>query len=395
MYERKHLRSLSIRVKESRKFIQVITGPRQAGKTTLAEQLVNKIKIPYNFVSADAILPSNSIWIEQQYEAARIKLQTSGAKEFLLIIDEIQKIENWSEVVKKNWDADSRNKINLKLLLLGSSALLLQKGLTESLAGRFEIIKLPHWSFKEMHDAFGFSPAEYVYFGAYPGAAGLIKDEKRWKDYILNSIVETTISKDIIQLTSIQKPALLKNLFELSCKYAGEILSYTKMLGQLSDAGNTTTLAHYENLLNKTWMIAGIQKFSGSKVSAKLSIPKWISYNSAFVSVYSGLDFKQSTTDPETWGRRVEHSIGSCLLNQSRINSFDIFYWREGNDEVDFIIQKGKKAIPIEVKTAKAKNYKGITKFTGKYKAYKNILISSEGLEWQDFLQLEADELFN
>ena len=245
-----------------------------------------------------------------------------------------------------------------------------------------------------MLDAFNFTPEEYVFFGSYPGAAYLIKDEKRWKDYILNSIIETTISKDILQLTPIQKPALLKNLFDLSCKYAGEILSYTKMLGQLHDAGNTTTLAHYQELLNKTWMIAGIQKFSGSAVSIKSSIPKWMIYNSSFSSVYSELTFKQSYTQLDMWGRCVERSIGAYLLNQSRVKDFELFYWREGNNEVDFILKKGKKIISLEVKTNKLKFHKGIEKFNQTYKTFKNILVSKDSLSWDEFLKMDISKIF-
>lgn len=395
MYEREQLKELLKRVKEPRKFIQVIAGSRQVGKTTLTEQLVKKISIPYTFVSADAVLPTDTVWIDTQFETARLKMKNSGAKHYLLIIDEIQKINNWSEFIKKNWDADTRNNLQIKLLLLGSSPISIQKGLTESLAGRFEFIQLPHWTFKEMRDAFDFTPSQFVYFGSYPGSAEIIKNEKRWKDYILNSIIDTTISKDILQLTTIQKPALLKNLFELSCKYAGEILSYTKMLGQLHDAGNTTTLAHYEDLLNKIGMIAGIQKFSGSKVSVKSSIPKWLVYNNSFPSVYSGFDYKTTKENLEIWGRRIEQAIGSYLLNQCRISDFEIYYWRDGNDEVDFILTKEKKIISLEVKSTKIKYHKGMLKFNQKFKTYKNILISNDTLSWEEFLLIDINKLFD
>lgn len=394
MYERNQLSTIKKRIKEPRKFIQVILGSRQVGKTTLAEQLAKKVGIPYIFVSTDAVPPSNSVWITQQWETARIKYNTSGAKQFLLIIDEIQKIENWSEVVKKNWDEDTRNKIPIKVILLGSSSISIQSGLTESLAGRFEVILLPHWSYKEMNEAFDFTPEQYVYFGAYPGAADLIGNEKRWTNYIRDSIIETTISKDILQLTRIHKPQLLKNLFELSCKYSSEILSYTKMLGQLHDAGNTTTLAHYQELLNKSWMTTGIQKFSGSKTSEKSSQPKWLVYNTALSSVYSDFNFKETVASPAHWGRRVEQAVGAYLLNQSRINDFELFYWRDGNDEVDFVLKKGRKIISIEVKTSKSDFHSGIEKFAEKYKPYKNILISKNSLSWEEFLLLNIDSLF-
>lgn len=395
MYIREQLSVLEKRILENKNLIQVITGPRQVGKTTLALQLIEKTELEHNYVSADAVPSSSSGWIEQQWEATRIKLKSSNKNSILLIIDEIQKIDNWSEYVKKEWDIDRKNKLKLKVVLLGSSTLLIDKGLSESLAGRFELTKLPHWNLSEMKDAFNFTPEEYVYFGGYPGAAELINDEQRWRDYILNSIIETTISKDILQLTNIQKPALLKNLFELACTFNGEILSYTKILGQLTDAGNTTTLSHYQNLLDKVWFISGLQKFSGSKVIQKLSIPKWLAYNTAFVSVYADIDYKTTKKTSDIWGRRIEQAIGAHLLNQSRILGINVYYWREGNNEVDYIIRKGSKIISIEVKSGKFKTHKGLEEFKKKYKPYKSILISNDSLTWQEFLKLNLNELFD
>ena len=395
MFERKYLSVLEERIKENKNLIQVITGPRQSGKTTLASQLTEKISIGFNFVSADAVSSSSLGWIEQQWEAARIKMKSSGSKSFLLIIDEIQKIHNWSEQVKKEWDKDRRTKINLKIILLGSSTLLIDRGLSESLTGRFELIKLPHWSFREMNEAFGFTPEQYIYFGGYPGAADFINDEKRWRDYIHNSIIDTTISKDILQLTTIQKPALLKNLFELACIYNGQILSYTKILGQLTDAGNTTTLTHYQDLLNQVWFISGLQKFSGSKIKTKSSSPKWLAYNTSLLSVYAKENFLETTNNPETFGRRVEQAVGAYLLNQSRLYNFSVNYWRDGNFEVDFILQKNKKVIAIEVKTGRIKFHTGLEEFRKKYKPLKTILISDDALSWKDFLKLNMIELFD
>lgn len=394
MYEREQITIVEKRNLEKVHLIQVITGPRQSGKTTLAIQLTKKIKIPFNYVSADGVPASSTVWIEQQWEVARIKLKSFGSDSYLLIIDEIQKINNWSELVKKEWDKDRINKINVRVLLLGSSTILIDKGLSESLTGRFELIKLPHWSLTEMQKAFGFTPEQYVYFGGYPGAAAFISDEIRWRDYLQNSIIETTISKDILQLTTIQKPALLKNLFELSCVYSGEVLSYTKILGQLTDAGNTTTLAHYQNLLDQVWFISGLQKFSGSKISAKSSSPKWMTYNTALISIYSGQNFERTTSHPEIWGRRIEQAIGAYLLNQSRLLNFNLFYWRDGNNEVDFIIRKDKKIIAVEVKSGRAKFHAGLEIFKKKYKPFKTLLISEDSLHWEVFLKLNIDELF-
>lgn len=312
---------------------------------------------------------------------------------FLIIIDEIQKISNWSELVKKEWDKDRREKLNIKVILLGSSSSLIDKRLSELLVGRFELIKLPHWNYSEMKAAFDFTPEQYVYFGGYPGAADLFDDIDRWKDYIRNSIIEPTISKDILQLTTIQKPALLKNLFELSCIYAGEILSYTKILGQLTDAGNTTTLAHYQNLLDEIWLIKSIQKYSGSKIKSKSSVPKWLVYNTSLASVNEGLNLELLLQNLEKLGRKAEQAVGAHLLNSARVDNFKVFYWKDVNDEVDFVIQKGNSIIPIEVKIGKIKDHQGLMNFSKKFKIEKSILISDEAFKWQEFLMVDLNEL--
>ena len=271
------------RMKEPRKFIQVVAGPRQVGKTTIIMQFLEKTKYDYISDSADAVSENVFEWLERLWTAARLKLK-NGSKEVLLVIDEVQKLSNWSEVVKKFWDEDTRKKQNIKVILSGSSRLLLKQGLTESLQGRFELIYVPHWSFSEMKKAFGFTLDEYIYFGGYPGAANLIKNEKRWKNYLLDSIIETSISKDILMLTTITKPALLRQLFDLGTAYSAHIMSFTKMLGTLTDAGNTVTLAHYLNLLEQCGLLGGLQKYSGSKQRARSSSPKLQVYNNALLT---------------------------------------------------------------------------------------------------------------
>ena len=207
MIERNQLQAFTNRILEPRKFIQVLMGPRQVGKTTMAAQMLQKAKFPYIFESADAVSAINSTWIEQLWETTRLKMNVQAAKEFILVIDEIQKIPNWSETVKRLWDKDTLNGTNIKVVLLGSSRLLLHKGLTESLAGRFETMYLGHWSFLEMEKAFNWNADQYAWFGGYPGGAELIEDEDRWKNYINNSLIETSVSKDILMLTRVDKPA--------------------------------------------------------------------------------------------------------------------------------------------------------------------------------------------
>ena len=272
MYKRKYFKHIFARLNEPRQFIQVITGPRQTGKTTLIQQVLKEIKIPSHYATSDAVDANSPLWIEQQWEIARLRLQSVQVKKgYLLVFDEIQKIRNWTETIKKLWDEDTRNDIPLKVVLLGSSPLLIQKGITETLAGRFELLRISHWSYEEMHKAFGFGLDQYMYFGGYPGSATLISNEERWKNYIKDSLIETTVSRDVLMMKRVDKPALLKRLFELGCRYSGQILSYNKMLGQLQDAGNTTTLAHYLDLLSSAGMLTGLQKYASEKIRQKSS----------------------------------------------------------------------------------------------------------------------------
>ncbi|MCA6515745.1 MAG: ATP-binding protein [Chitinophagaceae bacterium] len=394
MFERPHLQQIIKRMEEPRKFIQVIFGPRQVGKTTLVNQMVKKYSFGSLVVSADAIDAYNTYWLEQQWELARIKLTQSGGEDFLLVVDEIQKIDNWSEKVKSLWDQDTRNNLPLKVIVLGSSRLLIQQGLTESLAGRFETTFMSHWSYSEMLAAFGWNEEQYVYFGGYPGAASLISDQQRWKQYVRESLIETSISKDILMLTRVDKPALMKRLFELSCTYSGQILSYNKMLGQLRDAGNTTTLSHYLTLLSTAGLVTGIEKYSSNIIRKKSSSPKFQVYNTALISALSNESFEDALQNPAFWGRLVESAVGVHLLNHSVSGDFALTYWREGNDEVDFVIEQ-KKLIGIEVKSGAVHNTSGMAAFKKKFNPDKLVVIGNTGLPLQEFLLMKPEELFS
>jgi hypothetical protein len=394
MYERPYLKQVKSRVEESRKFIQVILGPRQVGKTTMVTQLLSQLSIPYVYESADAIAATNSAWLMQVWETARLRMKASGASEYLLVVDEIQKIDNWSEIVKQQWDKDTRENVNIKVILLGSSRLLIQKGLTESLAGRFETFYLGHWSFTEMQDAFDWSIEQYIYFGGYPGSASLIEDEERWKNYIKDSLIETSISKDILMLTRVDKPALLKRLFELGCLYSGQILSYTKIIGQLQDAGNTTTLANYLKLLSDCGLLGGLEKYAGSVIRQRSSSPKFQVYNSALLTSQDDETYSTVIVNPKLWGRLVESSVGAHLLNHSISERYNLHYWREGNNEVDFILEKGNKVIGLEIKSGASADSEGMNIFNGRFHPDKMLLVGTGGIPYVDFLKINPRELF-
>lgn len=394
MIERSELQVLKKRIEEPRRFIQVVMGPRQVGKTTMVNQLFSQLSLPCTFESADAVPATSATWLEQVWEAVRIRIKSQLLSEYLLIIDEIQKVPNWSEMVKKLWDEDSRNNIPLKVILLGSSRLLLQKGLTESLMGRFETLYLTHWSYAEMQKAFGWDEETYAWFGGYPGSAELITDELRWKKYVKDSLIETSISKDVLMLTRIDKPALLKNLFELGCLYSGQILSYTKVLGQLQDAGNTTTLSHYLNLLDTAGLLGGIEKFMAGEVRKRSSSPKFQVFNNALLSAQMATNKADARLVPASWGRVVESCLGSYLMNRSVKSGFSVYYWRERNQEVDFVLEMQNKTVAIEVKSTVSKNTKGLDAFKQKFNPHKIYLIDNKGFSWKEFLKIDPLELF-
>lgn len=396
MYKRKYFHTLFNRLNEPRKFIQVLTGPRQSGKTTLIQQVLAEIKIPSHYAAADAAEAKSVVWIEQQWETARLKLKDQSSKKaFLLVLDEIQKMPHWTETVKRQWDEDDAHKLPLKVVLLGSSPLLIQKGITETLAGRFELIRISHWSFPEMKEAFNFSLDRFLFFGGYPGAAPLIKDEQRWKNYVNDSLVETTVSRDIFMMSRVDKPALLRRLFELGCQYSGQILSFNKILGQLQDAGNTTTLSHYLELLTAAGMLMGLQKYEPKKLRQRASSPKFQVLNTALISAQAGQSFKDAKHDFEFWGRLVESAVGAHLVNESVNTGMDVFYWREGNKEVDFVLKKDNEIAALEVKSGKKEtSLPGIDEFCKKYDTHKKYLIGRGGLELEDFFMLSPADLF-
>lgn len=399
-YVRKQFDTLKQRILEPRKFMQVVAGPRQVGKTTLVEQVLAQVDIPHATEVGDTVSPGDSDWIHRIWEAARTTMMIRGYREYLLVIDEVQKVDNWSEFVKKEWDADTRNRLNLKVVLLGSSRLLLKKGLTESLSGRYEIIRLGHWSYSEMRDAFGVTPDEYIYFGGYPGPAHLIHDERRWRKYIKDALVAPAIDKDVILTSNIYKPALMKQLFELGCTYSAEILSLTKLMGQLQDAGNVTTLASYLEILNQCALLTGLRKYAHDEARKRSSVPKYQVYNNALLTAYKGRGFEADRTDTRTWGRWVESAVGAHLLSMAEELDYRLYYWRElsksgnGKDqEVDFIIVRDDRLTAIEVKSGRRGMNSGLPVFTNKFRPQKSFVVGNGGVSLEDFLGCDIETI--
>lgn len=382
---------LAKRLAEPRRFLHVVAGPRQVGKSTLVQQVTGELSLPVRYASADEPTLRGADWISQQWEAAR--LEASGEAGAVLVLDEIQKIPSWSETVKRLWDEDTRKKRPLKVVLLGSAPLLMAQGLTESLAGRFETLRLPHWSLAEMRAAFGWSLEQYLYFGGYPGAAPLIGDPGRWARYIADSLIETSIARDVLLLTRVDKPALLRRLFELACRYSGQVLSYTKMIGQLQDAGNTTTLAHYLDLLAGAGMVCGLPKYASDTARSRGSSPKLQVLNTALMTVTAGVSPEEARSDREFRGRLIESAVGAHLANAAAVGECEVYYWRDRGQEVDFVVKARSGLTAIEVKSGRAPQaHPGTGAFAAAFKVKRTLLVGGDGIALEDFLNRPVAE---
>lgn len=385
MLKRQKLAVLQARLAEKRRFIQVVAGPRQVGKTTLVEMALGASPTPHHYASADNAGVAGRAWIEQQWEAARQLLH--AAPEAVLALDEIQKITRWSEAVKQLWDADRKAGRNLKVVLLGSAQLLLQRGLTESLAGRFELIQVTHWTYAEMQAEFGFTLEQYLWFGGYPGAAGMIGDEARWRQYVRDSLIETTIAKDVLMLAPVRKPALLRNLFFLGCHYSGQQLSFQKMTGQLQDVGNASTLAHYLGLLDSAGLLCGLMKHAGQVVRRLASSPKLLALNNALMNAAGTLGFAEARRQPDRWGRIVETAVGNHLRNASMGTAMEVGYWQDRQLELDFVLRAGSRLTAIEVKSGRTPDaFPAMAAFAQKFPVTRKLLVGGTGIPLEEFL---------
>lgn len=362
-------------LKDKANLIQVIIGPRQVGKTTLALQLLQRWKGPKLYETADQPGTPSLHWLENVWQQARVLPVQKGVSS-LLIIDEIQKIPHWSDLVKKLFDEDKIVKQNLRVVLLGSSSLLVQKGLQESLAGRFELHRHYQWSYNECREAFGLTLKEFLFFGGYPGGLAIRKDPIRWARYIRDSLIETVLAKDILLMSPISKPALLRQSFSLATSHPAQILSYQKMLGTLTDAGNVTTIASYLKLLSAAFLVLPLERYSGTVIKKRGSIPKIIIFDNALISAMNNLTKDDVTADPTLRGRLVENIVGAKIWTTVEKQGGELFYWRERDREVDFVVQIGRKILAIEVKSGEIKKRPdGLEYFLKKYPGASGLVI--------------------
>jgi len=396
MFQRPMCRVLERRLQEPRRFIQVLAGPRQVGKTTIARQVMASAALPGHYASADEPSLKGLTWLHEQWETARVLCAVQrAASACLLVLDEIQKLPGWQETVKRLWDEDTAANRPLHVVVLGSSPLLVRHGLAESLAGRFELIPVPHWSLGEMWQAFGWTLDQYLYYGGYPGAAQLADEPDRWTRYVLDSLVETSISRDVLLMARVHKPALLRQLFELGCRYSARVLSYNKMLGQLQDAGNATTLAEYLNLLEGAGLLRGLQKYAGQAVRRRGSSPKLLAMNTALMNASGGMTFPEARNDHAHWGRIVETAVGAHLANGIIGTDMELCYWEEGNVEVDYVLRRGEKLLAFEVKSAGRKDrLPGLSKFCRTFPNVRPMLVGADGVPLEQFLQTPPEHYF-
>lgn len=379
------------RLHEPRRFLQILAGPRQVGKTTIAREALALDGRPHLYASADTPAPPDVGWIDRQWDAATL-LARDASGGAVLVLDEVQKVPRWSEAVKARWDDDTHHGRSLRVVLLGSAPLLVQQGLTESLAGRFELLRVPHWSLAEMQAAFGWDLERYVLFGGYPGAAALVEEPARWSAYVRDALIETTLARDVLLMSRIDKPALLRQLFDLACAYSGRELSYTKMVGQLQDAGNTTTLAHYLTLLAGAGLVAGLQKYAGDVARRRGSSPKLCVLNTALITARPGVAPQGRRADPESWGHLVESCVGAHLLNTAPVDGIEVSWWREGSAEVDFVLHAGQHLTAIEVKTAFSAPPRGLAAFRAQFPRARTLVVGagSGAIALEDFLARPA-----
>jgi hypothetical protein len=390
--QRTIVQDVSRRLRQPPELLQIIVGPRQVGKTTAAQQIGEDWPGPVRYAAADLPLPPGPEWIETQWELAR--RDASAVDAALLILDEVQKVRGWSEVVKGNWDADRASGTKIAVLLLGSSALLLTHGANESLAGRFFLHRCGHWSFAECREAFGWDLDRWIYFGGYPGAAPFANDDTAFRSYVRDALIEPAIARDVLAMQTVAKPALLRQLFALSCMYAGQILSYNKMLGQLQDAGNTTTLAHYLRLLKTAFLASGLERFKGGRAARRASSPKLVIWNNALVTGLGSAGFRDAREDPSGWGRLVENAAGAHLLGHLQGPANDVSYWRERSHEVDYVVKTGKSVWAIEIKSGRPGRPQGLAAFTRGYPQAKPFVVGRGGMPLEEFFLTDPATLF-
>lgn len=359
---------LASRLKESLGTIQVIIGPRQVGKTTAVTRIFENWPGPKKMISADLPSPPDHTWLTANWNDA-----ASLGSNVLFIIDEVHKVPGWNEVIKALFDL-VRAKRTMKVVILGSASLSIQRGLGESLTGRYELIKANHWSYRECKEAFRLDFESFLKFGGYPAALEFRGDPHRWRNYMRDSILEPVLGRDLLGTTRVNKPALFRQTFEMAMQFPAQVISYNKLLGQLQDRGNTDTIKDYLTLLEGGFLLKQLHKFSRGVVSSKTSSPKILPLDLGLVS---SLASASKTADLAWRGHLVEAAFGAYLNRQPG----ELFYWADGRYEVDYVHEVDGDLTAYEVKSGRERDGKGLLAFAKKYPDAKVRLLDTEEIK--------------
>ncbi|MBU3742521.1 MAG: ATP-binding protein [Candidatus Kapabacteria bacterium] len=389
LYVRQHVAEVQQRLREPRHTMLAITGPRQVGKTTIVRQALEGAMAPVIYKSADGIVSGVHDWIGQAWQEARARAaQAQGSA--VLVLDEIQKIPLWSDHVKRYWDEDSWHKRDIRVIILGSSVVLLNDGLRESLAGRFERLHVMPWSFAEMRDAFGWDLETYAIYGGYPGSAPYQPDRGRWMAYMQESIIEPVVLKDILQRKRIDKPYLLRDTLQAGARLSGREISYTKLMQELPDAGNTSTLVHYFEMFEESGLLCALPKYSRAVIQRRSS-PKLQVFTNA-IATASGTPWSAAMS-PSDRGRCYESMVGAHLRSLIPGTSYTLSWWRDGINEVDFVINTPTSTIAIEVSTTPSHHRRGLEAFRKQFPDASTVLVGEGGIPFDVFLSTSIDAL--
>lgn len=359
--------------------VQILSGPRQVGKTTLLLEIAEEFGERATYVSADSTEAQMSGWWEQVVRTAGERARKAGKG--LLLVDEIPYLPDWARRLKTEADRIFRDKLPLHLVVSGSSAIQLGKGSRETLAGRFERLRLFHWPAAELKQCFHLSPGkavdQFVRLGSYPGGQAFLDQPERWRAYLRDSIIEPAIGRDIMNLEVVRKPALLRQVYAVAVGHPAEIVSLQKLAGELAERGALETLAHYLHLLEEACLVAGVRKYSERAIRQRAAPPKLTVLNHGLMAAIGPAPDRER--DPVRWGRWVENAIGAFAWNAGQTVS----YWRAEPLEVDWVLEGSWGTWAIEVKTGayRPQDLSGLLEFCRRYPEFRPLLLCNEGDE--------------
>lgn len=357
--------------------VQILTGPRQVGKTHILLDSAARWRESALYLAADAPESSLPGWWELQWQRT---LQMAGRGKSVLFVDEAHYLPQWSPVIKSAIDEVYRKKLPLHIVITGSATLPLGSGAREAMTGRFERIELRQWNPRDLAEAFSLDRDEaiecFIRFGSFPGGMSLISDIPRWKAYIRDSIIDPAVGRDILMREQVRKPALLRQIFAVCTGHPSEILSLAKIAGALSDAGTLETIAHYLGLLEEAYLIASVRKYSAREVRRRSSPPKIVPLSNALTAASRSGDPPLPARDPAPWGRWVENACIAFAIGCGQ----KVHYWREEPLEVDFVLigSWGKWAIEIKTGELGSRDMAGLLTFCRRWPEFRPLVLCEE-----------------